>query len=107
MNQSRLEQLFEFLKEDPDDPFNWYALATEYLKKDPKEALKYYEKLLTDYENYVPTYYHAAKVYAALGEHEQAEHTFRKGIQVSLQQGNRKAQQELQNAYNEWKDEME
>jgi Tfp pilus assembly protein PilF len=107
MNRSRLEQLFEFLKEDPNDPFNWYALATEYLKTDPKEALKYYEKLLTEYENYVPAYYHAAKLYAELGDHEQAEHTFRKGIQVSQQQGKRKAQQELQNAYNEWRDEME
>lgn len=107
MNQSRLEQLFEFLKEDPKDPFNYYALATEYLKTDVQEALKYYEKLLTYFEHYLPAYYHAAKLYVVLGRNEQAEQTFRKGIQVSLQQGNRKAHQELQNAYNEWKDEME
>lgn len=106
MNQLRLEQLFEFLREDPSDPFNWYAVATEYMKTNPQEALKYYEKLLQAHENYVPTYYHAARLYAQLGQQEQAESTFQKGIKVSLQQGNRKAHRELQNAYNEWQDEM-
>lgn len=107
MNQSRLEQLFVFLQEDPRDPFNWYAIATEYLKTDPQKALTYYEQLLREHENYVPTYYHAAKLYAQLGNSHQAEKTFKKGISLSQQQGNRNAQRELQNAYNEWLDENE
>jgi len=107
MNQSRLEQLFEFLQEDPQDPFNWYAVATEYLKTDLQAALQYYEKLLNEHENYVPTYYHAARLYAQLGFSEKAQTTFQKGIRISQQQGNRNAHRELQNAYNEWLEENE
>ncbi len=107
MNQSRLEQLLAFLNEEPNDPFNIYAVATEYVKNQPLQALIYYEKLLKEHENYVPTYYHAAKLYVQLGRKQQAKETFKKGLAISLQQGNRNAHRELQNAYNEFLDEEE
>jgi tetratricopeptide (TPR) repeat protein len=107
MNQSRLEQLLAFLKEDPHDPFNLYAVATEYVKTNPLEALNYYEKLLNEHDMYVPTYYHAAKLYVQLGRKQEAKNTFQKGILISLQQGNRNAHRELQNAYNEFLDDEE
>jgi lipoprotein NlpI len=37
---TRLEQLHQFLQEDPADPFNLYALAIEYQKTDIPHALK-------------------------------------------------------------------
>lgn len=107
MNQSRLEQLLAFLKEDPQDAFNIYAVATEYVKTQPLQALIYYEKLLKEHESYVPTYYHAAKLYVQLGSKQEAKDTFEKGLAISLQQGNRNAHRELQNAYNEFLDEEE
>ena len=107
MSSSRLEQLFAFLQEDPGDPFNLYAIATEYMKTNPEKALEYYEKLLQEHENYVPTYYHAAKLYADMGKKQQADQTFQKGIGISLQAGNRNAHRELQNAYNQFLDEEE
>ena len=64
---SRLNQLLEFYKEDPKDPFTIYALAMEYLKLDVNESRKYYELLLTEHRHYVGTYYHAAKLYIELG----------------------------------------
>lgn len=99
MNQSRLEQLLEFLREDPRDPFNLYVVATEYLATHPEKALFYYEQLLREHENYVPTYYHAAQLYASLGNRETAAETYRKGIAISEQTGDRHALRELQNAY--------
>lgn len=107
MNNARLEQLFEFLRDDPNDPFNLYAIATEYVKTDREKALHYYEKLLQEHENYVATYYHAAKLYADLGRKQEAEQTFQKGIAVSLKAGNRNAHRELQNAFNQFLDEEE
>jgi Tfp pilus assembly protein PilF len=105
MNQARLAQLFVFLEEDPGDPFNLYAIATEYLKSDTSEALKYFEQLLQQHPAYVPTYYHAAGLYRQLGEIEKARGTYEKGLTVSQQQGNRHAHRELQNAYNQFLDE--
>ena len=107
MNQSRLEQLLAFLNEDPRDPFNIYAVATEYMKTQPLQALSYYEKLLKEHETYVPTYYHAAKLYVQLGRKQEAKDTFEKGLAISLQQGNRNAHRELQNAFHEFLDEEE
>jgi tetratricopeptide (TPR) repeat protein len=105
MNNERLEQLFAFLKEDPDDAFTLYAIATEYIKTDIKQALQYYEQLLQHHPGYVPTYYHAASVYAQLGNAVKAKETYEKGLTVSLQQHNRHAHRELQNAYNQYLDE--
>lgn len=99
-NRTRLDQLFEFYREDPNDAFTLYAIATEYLKFDPKKAMEYYQKLLQDHENYVGTYYHAGKLHETLEEKEQAEQVYKKGMQISQQQGNRHAFSELQQAYN-------
>ncbi|WP_347156569.1 tetratricopeptide repeat protein [Pontibacter chitinilyticus] len=100
MNGTRLEQLLHFLAEDPNDPFTLYAIATEYRSADPEKAMEYYEKLLADHETYVGTYYHAAKLYEVLGKAEVAERTYKKGMQISRQEGNLHAFSELQQAYN-------
>jgi uncharacterized protein HemY len=103
MNPSRLDQLLEFYKEDPSDPFTIYALATEYLKLDVQKAKNYYEILLTQHPAYVGTYYHAAKLYDQLGQKDEAEQVYKKGLQVSRQEGNMHAFSELQQAYNKFK----
>ena len=107
MNTTRLEQLFAFLKEEPNEPFNIYAIAMEYLKGSPQKALEYFEILLNAHESYVPTYYHAANLYTQLGKLEKAKATYEKGLAISLQQGNRHAYRELQNAYNLFIDELD
>lgn len=102
MNSSRLEQLLNFLKEDPNDAFMLYAIATEYRESEPTKALEYYEKLLNEHPNYVPTYYHAAHLFLELGDDDKAEETFKKGIDLAKEQGEALALRELQNAYNEF-----
>lgn len=102
MNSERLKQLFDFLKDDPNDSFTLYAIATEYNTEDHGNARKYFEILLKDHPKYLPTYYHVANLYADLGEHQLAEATYKKGIDLALEQSNSLAHRELQNAYNEF-----
>ena len=98
---NRLQQLLEFLKEDPDDPFTLYAIATEYLQTDVEQARRYFEILLKSHPNYVPTYYHAAKLYEAFDEKDLAIKTYEKGIQQASEQNENLALRELKNAYQE------
>ena len=102
MQNERLMQLYKFLEEDPKDPFTLYAIAMEYEKTKPFVALGYYELLLKEHEEYVGTYYHAAKLYAALDKKEEAEATFKKGLLIAQKQADHHAHRELQSAYNEF-----
>ena len=105
LNSDRLQQLLAFLAEEPNDPFTLYALATEYAATQPQEARFYYEKLLTEHPDYVGTYYHAAALYAALGEKERAVATYQKGLEATRRLGQTKHYQELQRAFRAFEDE--
>lgn len=98
---NRLDQLLSFYEEDPNDPFNVYVLAIEYVKSDPEKAKKLFYKLLSEFPDYLATYYHAAKLYEEVGERDEALETYRKGIELARKQQNQKAQRELQSAYDE------
>ena len=103
MQNDRLHQLFAFYKEDPNDAFTIYAIATELRQSEPLKALEYYEKLLAEHENYVGTYYHAGKLYEELTKPELAEKVYQKGMKIARQEGNMHAFSELQQAYNKFK----
>ncbi|MEC3880369.1 tetratricopeptide repeat protein [Parapedobacter sp. 10938] len=97
---NRLQQLIEFLKESPGDPFLTYALATEYLKlQQTDEALRHYEALVNDHPDYVGTYYHLGKLYEALGRKADAVITYEKGMQAARNKRDMHALSELQGAY--------
>ena len=98
---SRLEILIQYYKEDPSDPFNAYALATEYLKSNAGEAQRLFEELMLRHPSYVPTYYHAAKLFQEHGEREKAIATYEKGIEVAREMNDVKALRELRSAYDE------
>ncbi len=101
MKSDRLKQLQKFTEEDPGDPFNWYALALEYLNSDSNEAFKLFTKLLSEFEDYLPTYYIAATQWASQGDIERAADIFRKGIQIAEQQRNTKTANELRSGLEE------
>lgn len=103
MNTERLTQLLDFLKEEPDDPFILYAIATEYAQVNPEQARQYYEKLLAEHPSYVATYYHVAKLYQQAGETVLAEAAYQKGITIAQEQQDHLALRELRNAYNEFR----
>lgn len=104
MSQTRLEQLLVFLKEEPNEPFNIYAIALEYSKTDPQKALKYFEQLLQEHATYVATYYHVGKLYEELTMDTKAEETYKRGIEIATKQDEQLALRELKNAYQEFLD---
>jgi tetratricopeptide (TPR) repeat protein len=107
MAETRLEQLTKFYEEDPNDPFNIYGLALEYLKTDVKKSDELFNKLLTSFPDYLPAYYHAAKLKATLHQNDEALLIYQKGIEVASRLAEHKTKQELQSAYNELLFELE
>lgn len=107
MNQERIQQLLQFVQEEPNQPFNVYALAMEYIQDDPGQAQLYFEKLLSEHPQYLPTYYHVAQLYADQGNRQKATMYYDFGLQLAREQGNQKTFDELQRAYRAFQDEEE
>ena len=99
MTSSRLEQLNEMLKDEPNDSFLNYALALEYAKADNIiKAIELIEALLLRDENYLGAYYQLGKYYEQLNKNEKAMDIYNKGIVISKKQNNRKTLGELNEA---------
>lgn len=108
MQVNRLEKLLEFLKNEPDDEFLLYALATEYLRLNQTDmALTYYEKLVNEHPGYVGTYYHLGKLYEALNRKEDALQTYQDGMKTAREARDNHALSELMGVYNELNDEFD
>src|SRR6476646_5339435 len=83
MTIDRLERLLEFFKNEPNDPFLKYALATEYLRlNNTEEALRFYLDLVAKHTDYIGTYYHLGKLYEQLGQQDDALKVYEQGIEV-------------------------
>ena len=104
---NRLETLRQFVAEEPQDPFNNYALATELLKSNKTESKQIFEYLLNNHANYLATYYHLGALYVELGEYILAEKTYVAGIDLARKIGNEKTLKELKGAYQMFLDELE
>ena len=94
-----MEALLGFYREDPDDPFTRFALASEYLKQEEfDQALVFFKGLVTDHPGYVGTYYHLGKLYEHLGQTPEAITTYQAGIAQAQEQNDFHARAELQSA---------
>lgn len=100
-NSSRLDLLLKFYEEEPNDPFNAYALALEYTKTHRDKALTIFYTLTENHPTYLPTYYHAAKLAEEMNLTEEAITLYNKGIVVATEQKNQKALKELRSALDE------
>ena len=98
---NRTEQLEEFYREDPGDPFNAYALALEYLKSNTQKAQELFEKLLSTHPNYLPTYYPFAQLLSEQQD-DRAEVIYKQGIDTAKRLNDLKTFRELTSAYNDW-----
>jgi lipoprotein NlpI len=98
-NLPRIDHLLQFVQEDPEDPFNYYALALEYQSVDNKQASLYFEKLLQDFPDYLPTYFHAAAFFTNKETQDKVRQIYEKGIELSIRQNNSHARKELENAF--------
>ncbi len=95
----RLRMLRDFIKEEPENPFNYYALALELREKDPEEAEKLFDFLLENHQDYLPAFYPAAHFFAERDQVEKAQKIFEAGIDLAVAQREEKTQKELKNAY--------
>jgi len=101
MYHIRLQKLLYFLKNEPDDPFLKYALATEYLSQnDVQKALFYFEDLLKKHPDYVGTYYHAGKLFERLDRKSEAIFVYQRGMEIARKAGDNHAYSELQTVFN-------
>lgn len=91
----RIQQLIQFIAEDPGDPFNHYALALEYGKVDERKALEILQDLLKRHKEYIPLYYQLAKLYDKFGQKEKAIQTFKEGMVIAREQNDIKTFREL------------
>lgn len=98
-NLGRLQLLIQFTKEEPENPFNWYALALEYMNSDPEETAVIFNQLLKSHPDYLPTYYTSAQFFAEQNQLEKAKEIFEKGIELAGKLKEEKALKELKNAY--------
>jgi tetratricopeptide (TPR) repeat protein len=90
----------EFIKNeinlDPMDPFNHYLLAMEYQKEGSiKASFDLFEEIITQFPDYVATYYTYANALLANNEEDKAEPIIRKGIEEAEKKGAAKALKEL------------
>ena len=102
MEINRLDKLLEFIKNEPNDEFLKYALATEYLRLNQVDkSLQYYEDLVNNHPQYSGTYYHLGKLYEALDRKDDAIKTYEKGMEITKAKRDNHAFSELQAVYRE------
>ena len=99
MNEARIALLKQYIEEEPNDPFNHYALANEYLLPMPEKARECFDFLVEYHPDYLPTYFLAAQLYKDFEDYNVAENLYKKGIALAKQLGDDKALRELSTAY--------
>ncbi|HSZ85562.1 MAG TPA: hypothetical protein VK787_06005 [Puia sp.] len=96
----RIEKIKELLIKTPDDNFLKHALALEYIKiENDKEARKLFEKILTQDENYLGSYYHFAKLLERNNETALAISYYEKGMEIAKKANEIRAYNELKMAH--------
>lgn len=98
-NLERLGLLRAYILDEPENPFNRYALALEIREIDPNEAAELFDFILLNHACYLPVYYPSAHLFFELGQIEKARGIFENGITLARELNNQKALKELQNAY--------
>jgi tetratricopeptide (TPR) repeat protein len=98
-NSERVNLLREFILEEPENPFNRYALALEIKEIDPHEAAEIFTFLLLNHPGYLPVYFPSAHFFFELGQIEKAKEIFEQGIALAQDRKEQKTLHELQNAY--------
>lgn len=105
---NRINEILQMIQNDSGDPFLWYVLALEYGKLDDKdETCKIFRRLLIQFPEYLPSYYQAAHFFWETESVAEAKTTFLKGIELAKKIHDKKTEQELKNAYQNFLIDME
>lgn len=95
----RLKLLRDFIDEEPENPFNYYALALELMDKDQEEAAILFDFLLVNHPDYLPVHFPSAHFFADLNHIQKAREIFEKGIALAELKKEEKTLKELKNAF--------
>lgn len=95
MNTDRIKLLEKYIEEDPNEPFNRYALALELAHEEPTKATELLLHLIKEQPDYVPSYYQAAVLLLDHNRYEETRIILEKGVAIARKQNDRKAQAEL------------
>ncbi|MEO7802554.1 MAG: hypothetical protein ABIR81_11160 [Ginsengibacter sp.] len=99
---SRIVQLKELLKQDPDDSFLEHALALEQIKiGNDAEAETLFITLLGREPGYVGSYYHLAKLLTRANKTEEAIEVYEAGMAQAKLIGDMHTYNELQGEYDD------
>lgn len=99
MNPARIALLEKYVSEEPDNPFNGYALAMEYYEEQPAKALSLLSSHITRFPSYLPSYFKLAHLYWEDDAWSLAEKTFLEGMALAQSTKETKAFNELSAAY--------
>ena len=95
----RLARLLDMERAQPADPFLKYALAMEYISQGNTPQSRYYfELLVSEFPDYVATYYQYGKLEEESGNNEAAIALYSLGIEKATAAGDQKTAQELRAA---------
>ena len=93
---SRREKIEAMLKDDPQDQFLRYGLASEYRSEGRlEESLDLYRGLMADTQPHVPSFLMAAQVLLELDRVNDARAALREGIEIARRQGEAHAAGEM------------
>jgi tetratricopeptide (TPR) repeat protein len=93
---NRKEFIISELINNPNDPFNQYLLALEYLKENNKgEAISLFKNIYEKSPNYLPLYYTYAINLLELGDIIKAKEIVNKGIELARLTNKEKVSSEL------------
>ncbi|MCE3281147.1 MAG: tetratricopeptide repeat protein [Bacteroidetes bacterium] len=96
---SRMAQLLEMLKSEPNDPFLNYALAVELAKLGQIDtSIDKLEALISGNPDYLGSYYMLGKIYEQALQPEKAIETYKKGIEIAKKLNDKKTLGELNEA---------
>jgi hypothetical protein len=98
-NLERIKLLKDYCAEEPQNPFNYYALALEYREFDKTEAAHLFDFVVVNFPNYLPVYFPAAQFFFETEELKKAKNLFEAGIELAHALQDEKAKKELSNAY--------
>lgn len=102
---TRLSQLEELLREDPNDPFLKYGIALEYAKLgNINEAILRIENLLSEKPDYLGAYYQLGQYYEAVKNFDSAKKIYAKGMLLAKEKKNMKTLNELREALEQLED---
>lgn len=98
-NLDRIELLKGYCKVEPDNPFNYYALALEYRASDKTASAHLFDFVVKDFPTYLPVYFPAAHFFFEEGDLKKAKELFEIGLALAHDLQDEKAKKELANAY--------